>query len=60
MQFANLIFLSWHTNHGIQQDLSLSLFYEHGKQKLRAAISPVKEATTLTHAWTKLHNEVMS
>ena len=47
MQFADLIFLSWHTNHGIQQDLSLSLFYEHGKQKLRAAISPVKEATTL-------------
>ena len=27
--------------------LSLSLFYEHGKLKLRAAISPVKEATKL-------------
>ena len=31
------------------------LFHEHGKQKLRAAISPVDEATMLyTHAWTKL------
>ena len=28
--------------------------------KVRAAISPVKEATTATHMWTKLHNEVMS
>jgi len=27
--------------------LSLSLFYEHGKQKLHAVISPGKEATML-------------
>ena len=52
--------LSRHTIMGNSRSCHCLLFYEHGKQNFMQQFHLSRKLLRYTHAWTKLHNNVMS